>query len=68
VAENSNGLDELTLQDLRSRIRDWASEKRQKQSALATDCGVNAADLTHFLSGERPLPTFALEIWLGILA
>jgi transcriptional regulator with XRE-family HTH domain len=55
VLENST-----LLKDLRDRVEGWLRKNQQKQSTLAADCGVDAADLAHFLSGQRRLPAYAL--------
>ena len=48
------------LGDIRARVESWILENNQKRSALAEECGVDTADLTHFLTGNRTLPPYAL--------
>jgi hypothetical protein len=52
--------DSEILQELRIQVEKWIRDNRQKQSNLAEQCGVTAADLAHFLSGKRPFPAYVL--------
>lgn len=52
--------DSSMLKDLRIRVGNWLRQHNQKQSTLASQCGVNAADFTRFLNSGRSLPIYAL--------
>jgi hypothetical protein len=58
LVDKSN--DGIFLRDLREKVKNWLRAKTKKQGDLAADCGVDAADLAHFLNGHRPLPNYAL--------
>src|SRR5271170_862745 len=45
---------------LKESIQKWVQDNQGKQSALAFNCGIDPADLVHFLKLDRPWPLYAL--------
>jgi len=52
--------DSPILVELREKIKQWCRTHGQKQSTFAANCGIDPADLGHFLSSKALLPPYAL--------